>query len=337
MDIVAPITADLLDTHAPSLSTSSDMPVVEVKPDAQNEGAPPAAAETKEPKGETNTPDGETIDAKTESESATDPEETSANDEPKKAKGVQKRLDELIKQREAAEGREAAERAEKLRLLALLEERRQPEQPAPETAVEVAEPVRPRREDYADSDAYEDAFIAYTDERSAWRVEQTIKAQREADQASVEQRAINEAQQAAAEQYQARITEFKAKTPDFAQVAERADVQVPTLAAAAITHSENGPALQYYFGQNPEAAANLFKLNPVQMLVEVGRIEARLTAGPSEPKPAPAPVSAAPKPITPIRSAGETATKVDPENESVDAYAMRRRKEMGWADPTRRH
>jgi hypothetical protein len=37
MEIVKPITLDLLDTKAPALSATSDMPVIETKPDASPE------------------------------------------------------------------------------------------------------------------------------------------------------------------------------------------------------------------------------------------------------------------------------------------------------------
>ena len=45
MELKKPATLDILPAGAPALSSTSDMPVVEIKPDASNEGAPPAAPE----------------------------------------------------------------------------------------------------------------------------------------------------------------------------------------------------------------------------------------------------------------------------------------------------
>lgn len=330
MNIEQPATIDILDTSAPSLSTTTDMPVVETKPDASNEGAPPAAAEP-----ETQVEE----DAETTSESATEPgDEPPASDEPKKAKGVQKRLDELVRQREQADARAKAAEEREARILALLEEKSKaaPTEPAP---AEVTAPQRPSREDFADIEAYEDAFIAYTDERAQWVAGEEIKAQREADKAQREAAEIEQAKQVVAEQFQARVSEYKAANPDYAETVEsRADVTVPALVAAAITHSEHGPALLHHFGKNPEAASALYQLNPVQMLVAIGRLEERFTAAPTAPAPKPAPVSAAPRPITPIKPNGESNAKTDPESESPEVYASRRRKELGYGDPmARRH
>src|SRR6059036_2395943 len=96
LKIDKPITLDLLDVKSPALSSTSDMPVIETKPDAS-----PAAA----PKPEDKAPE-----AKTPGGSATPPGEPPASDEPapKPAKGVQKRLDELTRQREVAEARARA-------------------------------------------------------------------------------------------------------------------------------------------------------------------------------------------------------------------------------------
>src|SRR5512146_1961731 len=106
---------DILPTSAPALSSTDDMPRVETKPDASNEGNPPAldapAAEAVPDEGETS------------GESATPAgEETPASDAPKKpAKGVQKRLDELTRQREEAERRAKAAEENLARALKAME------------------------------------------------------------------------------------------------------------------------------------------------------------------------------------------------------------------------
>lgn len=333
VDIVRPLTVDLLDASgAPALSSTSDMPVVETKPDAQNEGAPPAApSPDSHPTSESSQEDSEgQVEGKTDSESATEPgdDEPPANDEPRKAKGVQKRLDELVKQREEAERRANAEKAEKLRLLALLEQSKQPQEP---DHVEKTEPQRPTRTQFDDPDAYDEALIRYAEERAQWVAEQHIKTEREAIEQKLAQERANVEADAAMAKFRERESEFRTKTPDFEAVAQRDDVVVSLTMAQIIIESEMGPQLQYYLGAHPEEAARIHALPEAQQLREMGRIEGRLSA----PTP-PAPISAAPKPIKPIPAATEPEA-TDPENESMEAYAQRRRKQEGWADPMRRH
>src|SRR3990172_4809578 len=105
VSITKGITLDLLETPGtPALSSTSDLPVVETKPDAQNEGAPPELpaageeakpAETPEQPGESATP-------------AT--EEHPGEPAKKESRGVQKALDRLTAERE--EQRRRAEAAE---------------------------------------------------------------------------------------------------------------------------------------------------------------------------------------------------------------------------------
>ena len=91
--------------------------------------------------------------------------------------------------------------------------------------------------------------------------------------------------------------------------------------ASAIAHSEEGPEIAYYLGNHPEEAERISKLVPQLQLVELGKIVARLT-----PTDKPKTVSAAPAPGKPIKASSETT--VSPEEESMEAYASRRKKEL---------
>ena len=93
---------DILDLHTPALSATSDMPVIETNPDASPKEeakpeptAPVEAAPAAEKSEESATPE--------------QPDDPSAEPEPKKAKGVQKRIDELTRQREDERRRAEAE------------------------------------------------------------------------------------------------------------------------------------------------------------------------------------------------------------------------------------
>jgi hypothetical protein len=317
MQIEKPITLDLLDTSAaPALSSASDVPIVETKPDA----TPAPVADKAEAVADK---------AETHSESATEPEkEPSANDEPQKAKGVQKRLDELTKRAREAEEREK-------RLLALLEKQSgapAETQPSQEEApAEDAAPVRPNKADYSDQEVYEQALEDYFDQKARFVARQELAAAQEEAEVKRRDEEVGQARQAVQSAYKERMEVTAAKYSDFKQVAESPDVIVSIPMAAAILHSENGPEVQYYLGKNPQEAQRIFNLAPPLQLIELGKIEARLTATPAPaPKPEvkaePAPsVSKAPAPIKPISQGTQAAVSKDPGEMSMDEYAAWRK------------
>lgn len=323
LPVVKPVVIDLLDSPAaPGLSSTNDMPVVvETKPDASNEGKPPelpAVAASEEPK-----PEDKTI-----SESATEPEKPSASDEPKKeSRGVQKRLDELVRQREEAERRAESERQEKERLLAMLEKQVAPKgEPADD-----GEPQRPTKSEFNDPDSWENALDTWRDEHARWTARREIAAAQEQTRRDQQRREIEDGQRKMLERHNSRLDKFKTEHPDFDEITNRPDVVVPMPVVDAIYHSEQGPALQYYFGQNPDEAKRLLDIsNPYLQLLELGKIEAKLAGTAAKPSPT---VSAAPRPIKPTVPASETAPKTLYEIDDMETYASQRRKQAGWADP----
>ena len=319
--IEKPAVLDILDISKPALSSTNDMPVIETKPDATPKPEEVAAPEVEaEPTEESATPE--------------PPESTSASAEPAKkpAKGVQKRLDELVRQREEEKRRGDEERrradsehAEKLRLLALLEKKAQPEE---EVVVE-EEPKIPARDQFADAAAYDAAIEQYVAEKSSRVAKREIASELERQEKKRADADIATQQEAVRQAYVARVDKAKEAHPDYIEVAESPDVQVSIPMAHAIAHSEHGPEVAYYLGKNPEEAKRISALVAPLQLVELGKIEAKLTA-PTPPAVAPAPkppVSAAPPPGKPIQAAAETPP-ISPENETMEQYATRRKKEL---------
>jgi hypothetical protein len=301
-----PITIDILDTKLPALSATSDMPIVETKPDASPEAKPAAPEEGKTP---------------AESAPVEKPADPAASDEPEgkpKSQGVQKRIDELVRQREDAERRAEAERQEKLRLLALVEKGGKPEKPAED---EDPEPQRPAREAFAEPGAFESALAEYADKKADWSARRAVKEALAENDRAQQKRQIEQAQKQAQEAYAGRVQKAAEKYPDYKDVAESPNVTVSIPMAHAIMQSEHGPEIAYHLGKNPEEAKRIASLNPVQQLVEVGLIVAKLTAtAPATAAPAPKPaVSAAPKPITPLESKSDPVKR--PEEMGMDEYA----------------
>jgi len=319
------MTLDLLKDSAPATSATTDMPVVETKPDVQvkkPDSAPtPAEAEAED-----------TDDTEASEVVAAKPADAAAPTEPAKkpAKGVQKRIDELTRQREDEKRRaDALQEMLAREQAARLQPKPEPEKPAAE---EVAEPVRPNRAEFSDPDAYADALAAWAEQRADWGAEKKAKDVIEAERVRVRDEQVQAAQNQVVQAYKGRVEKVVTKYPDYREVAESPDVQVSPLMAHAILNSEHGPELQYYLGKNPAEAARIINLNPALQLIEMGLIAAKLSAQPAPaaaatPAPAAKPVSAAPKPIQPLATGGEASVPSDQE-ESMEAYAARRKKEL---------
>lgn len=129
-------------------------------------------------------------------------------------------------------------------------------------------------------------------ERTAWKVQQRQAADSEARLNSERQTAAVEQTRAMAAAWEESKQEARERIPDFDQVVTDA-TPIHQRAAPFIVESEKGAEIAYYLGKNPKAANDLFeKFNtaPAQALIELGRIEARLSA------PAPKTISTAPKP-----------------------------------------
>lgn len=310
MEVKEEITLDLLPDTSPALSARTDVPIVETKPDSQ-----PAPKEEKpEAKVEAAPDEGKKA---AESAPAEQPDEdAAANTEVEgkpKAKGVQKRIDELVKQREE-------EKAEKLRLLALVEQYQKPA-PKVEEQVEDGEPQKPSREAFADSDAYAAALADYADAKADWSARRAVQDALAEEARKTEQRQIEEGQKAAREAYQARVTKAAEKYADYKEVAESPNVTVTIAMAQAIMHSQHGPEIQYYLGKNPDEAKRISTLNPAEQLVELGLVVGKLSApAPSPEKPKPI-VSSAPKPIKTLEAKSEPVQK-DPSEMSMEEYAV---------------
>jgi hypothetical protein len=104
--------------------------------------------------------------------------------------------------------------------------------------------------------------------------------------------------------------EGKTRFPDFSQALQEVAQEVgplfgqgglPTPVGEAILDSDDPAALLHHLGTNPDVAADLRGLSPVQVARRIARIEADMSK-PREPK-----VSNAPKPIAPVKS-GKTDT-----------------------------
>lgn len=333
MEVIEKPQIDLLDIREPSLSATSDMPVIETKPDSQ--AKPEVKAEVKpdnkpaaeeKPKVDDKAAVVETKKPEDSATPETPEDDPAANAEPApKAKGVQKRIDELVRQREE-------EKAEKLRLMAMLEQVHKPKPEPQEVVNEDPEPQKPVREAFGSTDEFVAALAEYADTKSSWSSRHAVADALAAEKRKVEQGQIEAGQKAARDAYAKRVEQAVEEFPDYKAVAESPDVLVSVPMAHAILHSDHGPKIAYHLGKNPEEAKRISLLSPPVQLMEMGLLVARLTApAAASPVVTPAPqkpaVSAAPKPIKPLDATPETPTK-SPQDETMEEYAARRHREQ---------
>lgn len=299
---------DILDTNAPALSSTNDMPI-ETKPDSSppekevEKAAPPDEGEA------------ELIDES--ATSATEDEKPGVPGEEKRkaSRGVQKKLDELTRREiEAVQRAEASER----RLDEML--KRIPAEPAKTEVVD--ELVRPSRMDFEDEAAYFDALGEYSEQKATLMAKREIKATIERQNTEAQEKAVAEGQRIARESYLGRVKKTQEKYADFKEVAESPDVVVSIPMAHAIVHHESGPDIQYYLGQNPAEALRISALDVPSQLVELGVIVATKLKAEEKPKP----ISAAPKPLSQTKASESIAVK-DPSLMNMDEYSAWRKKE----------
>jgi len=319
----------LMGKRAPALNATTDMPVIETSPEpsvpAEDAQAPEAETEAIQA-----VPPDEGEAELTEESATSDTDEQAGHSEEKKVpRGVGKRLAELTKRAEAAEIALEQERQKRLETYEQLTRNQTSAELQARIETE-KEPERPNRADYQDDAEWDDAMLAYSDQRAEFIARREIRQTVEREREQAHRAAIAQAQEETRQRHQARIDKALEKYPDFHEVAETPTVHISIPMAHAILHSEMGPDLQYFLGKNPAEAKRIMQLPPPSQLVELGKIEARLSVSAEPVKPA-APVSRAQPPIKPLRPT-ETAPANRPLDElSMDEYVRRRKEQQARA------
>ncbi len=224
-------------------------------------------------------------------------------DPPKKG-GVQKRIDELTRERYGAERRAQAAEQE----LMSLRQRQQQATPAEKPA--------PKIEDFQDVNSFLEARDAWVLERARdeFRREQEQAAQRQ--QQESQQHGQQVAVMQAVERFKGAEADARDRHADYDTVAATPHMQAlrqyrPDVARAVID-SPHGPDVVYYLGKNPAVAQQLASLNPFAAAREIGRIEQLFM----QPKPQASQAPAPPRQV----SGGNASAGVNPENMTLKEY-----------------
>jgi hypothetical protein len=182
--------------------------------------------------------------------------------------------------------------------------------------------AEPKEADFPDPFEYSAAKGAWhmsrtaAEQRVAEERAEVNEAKREADALEAERRRIR------AEDFAAEMQEARTRYQDYDAafvVASDSRVVSPALSAV-VLESERAADLAYHLGKNPDVARRLSSMPPTVAAMELGRIEARLSA------PQPKLASSAPPPISPVRPSAPAVR--DASRMSADEYRAARK--AGW-------
>jgi hypothetical protein len=265
---------------------------VDSKPKPVEEPPKPAEGEGKAKEGE----------GKTAEELAA---EVKAKEEEGKEKGkggFQKRIDKLTRRNYALEEQleEQGRRVEQL--LAHLEGKIAAAPVGVAPAVEAGKPTEEQFEGKP--------YSEYIEALSEWKADQRIKAALDKQTAEATKQAEEQRTKETFDAYNERVAVAHEKYPDFDEVVNREDVQIPQGVQLVVVELENGPAVAYYLGQHPEICRELCVLSPLAAVARAGVIAATLAAEEAEkggevspPGGKPKVSSSAPPPIKPVGGA----------------------------------
>jgi hypothetical protein len=268
----------------PRFVLPKEMTNVEPTPDKAPAAPPVEAKEVKEvtpPVAEAATPEPE----------KTEPE--SPETEPDKEKATSRRFEKRIDRahRRAAEAQARSELLEKQ-----LGELRAAQAPKPS-------PTVPRMEDFTDVQEYAKAYANHEKDNA---LKDYQKTQRETQAKQSQAKIVSD--------WESRASKAASKYEDFEEAV--GDLKPTTPWAVAIMRSENGPEIAYHLGTHEPEVKKLLALDPMEQILEIGRLSVRLSTVQDKPKTP----SKAPAPITPVETQAKSGTDEIRENQPFEEY-----------------
>lgn len=297
--------ADILqNVGKPSLSADSDMPVIDLaKPGQGNDGELSGEGEPKPgiDAGQGDAETGKTSGDKPDGEGDVPPKKEGGEEGDKTSPQQRAAFARERNRRQAAEQRATALETQVSKLTEAVNKLIGEKDPPKDDP-------RPSRAAFDDPDAYEKALVEWAGQRAA----KDAAAETEAKLTKQQQ---DSQRQATIDAYKAREAAFQADHPDFEDAVYADDVKITPVMTQAILEAEDGPAIAYHLGQNPDVAERIAGLSPAQQVIELGRISVKLATPPAKPKP---------EPIRPLNVRNSAGPK-DPSDMTMEEYAEHRR------------
>jgi hypothetical protein len=173
-------------------------------------------------------------------------------------------------------------------------------------------PGKPVRENYSDD-------VAFVEDLAGWKADQQFAKRMEVQQQDFQKQSHARSIEEAKQNYEKRAEAIRVTNPDFDELVRDPDLNINESMAVAIALSENGPKLALYLAKNPGEADRIARLNPALAQMELGRLDAKISA------PTAKTISTAPKPLTAVQST--KAIVADLTNLSQEEYEKARRKQ----------
>lgn len=203
----------------------------------------------------------------------------------------QKRIDELVREREEAKEELAQWRLEALRLA---EQTAAVKEPPPKIEVDMSDLPKPMPDDFDDEDEYELA-------KTEWAVEKALRRQQAANRHQEERSQQKTLQQTVMEWRE----KGRQKYPDFDTTFTN-NLPVSEAMSLAILNNEYGHDVAYALGKNPNEAYRIIQLHPIEQAMEIQKIATRESR-----RKQPKQESTAPTPTSPL---GEREVVAKPTN-----------------------
>lgn len=299
------------------ITSTTDLEIEEVEQETETGAEPKEEVEdTQEVKqSEVDNSEGEAVEEESETEPTEKPEvndgdNTETEQPAKKSRGVQKRINKIIKEREAA-------RREVEQLKAQIDGKKGEQKNESEGEV-----LEPKESDFPTYDEYLDALESFetSKEETAQKEEKPAE-----EPAQTEQAVLTEEQQVALAVIQDVVANAD-KPSDFDQVALDDSVPISPSMLEAIAECDNHVDVMYHLGKNKDFAAEIASKTPAQQMRAIAKLD--LTVKPAKPA-KPIKTTQAKDPIQPIKKASSAAQKDVSEMSFAEYEAYRNKQEFG--------
>lgn len=260
------------------VTTSSDMPEVQTEPQEEQQQEEQANSEADATVGdEEQDPKGEAEEPKAEERDDSGKDTAADHDKGKKPNRVQKRIDQVVREREQ-------ERREKEALQRRIDELESGKQ----SDKSEKEPVE---DDFETYDEYLDALDAYDNKQPKAEEKKTEPKQDEQEQASE----LTDSQKTAMAVIKESVDSAD-KPEDFEAVALNPEVPVTGEMLEALAECEDPAKVMYHLGQNKDLATDIASGSPAQQMRAIAKLDLTVTSKP----PKPTKTTNAPDPINPV-------------------------------------
>jgi hypothetical protein len=216
----------------------------------------------------------------------------------KPARGVQKALDRLTREREEANLRAAQAIGAFQALQAQIQAGRQPEQAKPTQAVPTEQ--APERKDFADWEAFNRATAQWEARQASTQV---VRQELGNFVRALVGQQVHQTAQAEAAAKVERVAQANVKArerfPDWDEKVLASEAIIPPSLYDAIAESSDPALVMHHLGVHPEEHAKLSKMTAKQQLMAVGQIVASANSSPPRVSNAPAPA----RPVAAVRGA----------------------------------